>query len=173
MGFYKLREWVWTETGKGDRWEGDRKVGPSPPSEWPAPSHSLHQPALHGKRPANFIGWLFCCEACTGRIVCSCFFKACAGRIVCRLCLPAAALVCRLCVPARLCHAMPTALIILAPVHFALSTPLFIPCAPGSSFTLYRLSCWQLQHGPAEAARAPVFDFSPFFLQSSLILGHG
>ena len=24
LGFDKLREWVWTETGKGDRWEGDR-----------------------------------------------------------------------------------------------------------------------------------------------------
>ena len=24
MGFSKLREWVETVTGKGDRWEGDR-----------------------------------------------------------------------------------------------------------------------------------------------------
>ena len=31
---------------------------------------------------------------------------------------------------------------------------------------LYRLSCWQLQHGPAEAARAPFVTFYLFFLQS-------
>ena len=39
-------------------WEGDSRVGPSPPSEWPAPPHSLHQPPFHGKRLANFICWL-------------------------------------------------------------------------------------------------------------------
>ena len=62
-----------------------------------------------------------------------CFFKACAGRIVRRLCSPAAAWFCGLCVPARLCHAMPTALLnVLAPVLFVLLCPLFIPCAPGS-----------------------------------------
>ena len=135
MGFVKLREWVGTETGKGDRWEGDRRVGPSPPSEWPAPPHSLHQPALHGRRPANFICWLlFCCEACTGRIVCSCFFKACAGRIVCRLCLPATALFSRLCLPAHLCQAIPTAVVSqFAPFCSAFYPPCSLPCAPGSS----------------------------------------
>ena len=46
---YKLREWVWTETGKGDRLGGDSRVGPSPFSERPAPPHSLHKP--HGTRP--------------------------------------------------------------------------------------------------------------------------
>ena len=39
----KLREWVWTETGKGDRLGGDNGLSPSPPSERPAPPHSLHR----------------------------------------------------------------------------------------------------------------------------------
>ena len=39
----KVREWVWTETGKGDRLGGDSRVGPSPFSERPAPPHSLHR----------------------------------------------------------------------------------------------------------------------------------
>ena len=39
----KLREWVWTETGKGDRLGGDSRVGPSPLSERLAPPHSLHR----------------------------------------------------------------------------------------------------------------------------------
>ena len=50
----KLREWVWTETGKGDRLEGDSRVGPSPPSEQPAPPHSLHEPPERDQRPASF-----------------------------------------------------------------------------------------------------------------------
>ena len=76
------------------------------------------------------------------------------------------------CVPARLCHAMPTALlIVLAPVQVCFA-PCSFPCAPGSSLEVVGLSCWQLQHGPAVAARASV-DFLPFFLQSPLILGHG
>ena len=98
-------------TGKGDRWEGDGQGRSEPAFQVPAPSHSLHQPALHDKRPANICG--------------CCFFEACAGRIVRRLCLPAAALFCGLCLPAA--FAMPTAHInVLAPVHFALLRPLFI-----------------------------------------------
>ena len=34
---------MWTETGKGDRLGGNGRLGPSPPSEWPAPPHSLHR----------------------------------------------------------------------------------------------------------------------------------
>ena len=78
----------------------------------PAPPHSLHQPALHGERPANVICWLLFC------------YKACAGRIVRRLCLPAAALFCGLCLPAAPlpCHAhcphrLPPVQFALPPVH--------------------------------------------------------
>ena len=46
---FKLREWAWTKTGKGDRLGGDRRLGPSPLPERPAPPHSLHKP--HGTRP--------------------------------------------------------------------------------------------------------------------------
>ena len=38
----KLMGWVWTKTGIGDRLGGDRRVGPSPFSDRPAPPHSLH-----------------------------------------------------------------------------------------------------------------------------------
>ena len=50
----KLREWVWTETGKGDRLGGDSRVGPSPCSERPAPPHSLQTHAERDQRPASF-----------------------------------------------------------------------------------------------------------------------
>ena len=153
LGLYKLREWVWTETGKGDRWEGDRRVGPSPPSEWPAPPHSLHQPALHGKRPANFICWLLF----TTRPVpvgssagCVCLQRPCSAGFVC---LPTFAMPCLL----------PMFTSPRSVLHFP--APCSLPCAPGSSCKLQELPCWQLQHGPAVAARAPVLTFT-FFLQS-------
>ena len=89
------------------------------------------------------------------------FLEACAGRRVPRLCPPAVACSAG-CVPARLCHAMPTALLnVLAPVHFALLCPLSIPCAPGSSsqdptcLQAARLSRRQQQRGSAVVARAP------------------
>ena len=122
MGLYKLREWVCTVTGKGDRWEGDRQGRSEPALQVPAPPHSLHQPALHGERPANFVCWLLC------------FFKACAGRIVRRLCSPAAALFCRLCLPAAT-FAMPCPLpSSFLPRSFCFAhPPCSFPCAPGSS----------------------------------------
>ena len=50
----KFREWVWTKTGKGDRMGGDRRLGPSPPSERPAPPHSLYNLTDHTRgRPAH------------------------------------------------------------------------------------------------------------------------
>ena len=159
MGFYKLREWVWTETGKGDRWEGDVSVGPSPPPEWPAPPHSLHQPALHGKRPANFICWLlFCCEACTGRIVCSCSSRPVqVGSSAGRVCLQrpcSAGFVCLSTLAIHTCcphqRSCPRSVLISPPpVHYHVRQ---------DRRELQGLSCWQLQHGPAVAARAPV-DF--------------
>ena len=53
----KLREWVWTKTGKGDRLGGggDGRFGPSPFSERPAPPHSLQNLTGPDQRPASFI----------------------------------------------------------------------------------------------------------------------
>ena len=138
----------------------------------PAPLHSPHQPALHGERPANFVGGS-CFAERPANCWLLCFFEACAGRRVRRLCLSAAAQFCGLCVRLQWlvqramfaccsplpCHAHCPQRSSPRSVHFV--CPLFIPCAPGStSLQAARLSCWQLQHGPAEAARAPVFDFS-------------
>ena len=96
--------------------------------------------------------WLFCG-------LCAC----------CRLCLP-----CPL--PSSSCPR--SVCLVLCPLHCAF--PPFIPCAPGSPFSRasslfvsqgqqfasYGLSRWQLQHGPAVAARAPVHLTLFFFLQS-------
>ena len=64
-------------------------------------------------------------------------------------------------------------------VCFCFVCPCSMPCAPGSPFVrasslpAARLSRWQLQHGPAVAARATgPFDCS-FFPAESMILGHG
>ena len=159
MGFSKLREWVGTVTGKGDRWGRD-KLGRSEPAFLSANTFALppstctarreagqrHLRLLCAARPANC--WLFVCV------------EACAGRRVHRLCClqrPGSAG----CVPARLCHAIPTALHKFMPPFI-----LFAPCPfhvrqdhHTNSLQAARLSCWQLQHGPAVAARAPVFDF--------------
>ena len=69
-------------------WEGDSRVGPSPPSEWPAPLHSLHQPPLNKTRGRSVHLPAVYCKACAGRIICRMFYcKACAGHFICRLCL--------------------------------------------------------------------------------------
>ena len=54
---------------------GGRQLGRSEPAFRVASTTALPPPTSieHGKRPANFIGWLFCCKACAGRIVCWCF----------------------------------------------------------------------------------------------------
>ena len=68
---------------------------------------------------------------------------------------------------------MPTALNISLPLFILLCPPVHVHVRQDRRRRkLYGLSRWQLQHGPAVAARASV-DFLPFFLQSSLILGHG
>ena len=139
MGFYKLRDWVGTVTGKGVRW--GRAVGRSAPAFMAASTTALpHLPALYGKRQANFVG--SCCFAARpancGPFVCC---EACAGRRIRWLCLPAvpcsAGFVC------LLAFAMPWPLPFSCScprsVHFAL--PLFIPCAPGSSCCNMFASC--------------------------------
>ena len=161
-------------TGKGDSWGRD-SVGRSAPAFMAASTTALPpltctvrqeagQPCL---RPLFLLG---------GRPTAGCCFKACAGRSVCRLCLPAVPCSAG-CVPATLCLPCPLPCSSVCPRSscFApfslLCLPLFSPCAPGSSQVcckLQELSCWQLQHGPAVAARAPVhlLTLLPFFLQS-------
>jgi len=76
----KLREWVWTETGKGDRLGGDNGLSPSPPSERPAPPHSLHRtsrtiPDHPGRRPASHAGLVvlqFLVRICHASFACLC-----------------------------------------------------------------------------------------------------
>ena len=118
MGLYKLREWVGTVTGKGDRWGRD-SVGRSAPAFMVAgttvlpPRTCTARGQLHLRHQLLFV--------LRGRPSVAVCFEACAGRRVRRLCLPAV-LFCRLCVlPAATLPAMPTALHrVLAPVqHFA------------------------------------------------------
>ena len=130
MGFYKLREWVGTVTGKGDRWGRDR-LGRSEPAFLSANTFALPPLTCTVRQEAGQLcgQLLLCCEA--GQLLAVCC-EACAGRRVRRLCLPAAVLFCRLCACSPLpCHAhCPSH---LAHVQFVLLCPLFIPCAPGSN----------------------------------------
>ena len=138
-------------TGKGDRW-GRNKVGRSEPAFLSASTIALPPSTCTARREAGQLcrRLLFFCEA--GQLLAVCCFEACAGRRVRRLCPCSTG-----CVPARLCHAMPTALISSCPrsVHFALP-PVHSMCARIVASLLQELSCWQLQHGPAVAACAPV-----------------
>ena len=88
-------------------------------------------------------------------------------------CVPA---VSTLCLPCPLPINILPPFSLLCPVHCVLLAPVH-PCAPGSSVrasSLFlptrlqaaKLSRWQLQHGPAVAARAPVHLILPFSLQS-------
>ena len=163
MGLYKLREWVGTVTGKGDRWGRDR-IGRSAPAFLSA---TALPPLTCTARGRTSSAAVVCCEA--GQLWAVCSFEACAGRRVRRLCPPAVACSAG-CVPvARLCHAhCPSQH--FAPVHFALPPPVHSMCARIVKPTVCKLRelfCWQLQHGPAEAARAPVHLTALFlFLQS-------
>ena len=162
-------------TSKGDRWGRDR-LGRSEPAFLRASTTALpHPPARReadvvcscccvAARPAN-CGPFVCCEAC-------------AGRRVRRLCLPAVPCSAGFLFACCPLPAMPTALLNSLPRSSCLPRPFILllfatcscPCAPGSSspntnsLQAARLSRWQLQHGPAVAARAPgpfdCFSFS-------------
>ena len=178
MGFSKLREWVGIVTGKGDRWGRDR-LGRSEPAFLRASTTALPPLTCTARREVQDVVSSCCLlqgRPTVGRL----FFKACAGRRIRRLCPPAVACSAG-CVPAvfTLCLPCPLPSSVLAPVQvcfapfYSFCFPLFIPCAPGSAITTNslqaaRLSRWQLQHGPAVAARAPVHLLTPlpFFLQS-------
>ena len=139
MGFAKLREWVGTVTGKGDRWGRDR-VGRSapafmaasttalPPLTCTAGRHRLLQLLilLQG-RPT--VGRSFVVRPEPGGESAGCVCLQC---LFCGLCLPAAIFACHAHCPHQ--H--------LAPVQFALPpssslcllAPCSFPCAPGSPF---------------------------------------
>ena len=71
MGCSKLREWVGTVTGKGDRWGRDR-LGRSAPAFLSANTTALPPIYLHGGRQANIVGsCCFCCKA--GQLLAICF----------------------------------------------------------------------------------------------------
>ena len=80
------------------------------------------------------------------------------------------------CLPATFALPCPLPFSSVCPRSLCFAPTCLFPCAPGSSQAtvckLQGLPCWQLQHGPAVAVRAPVLTFT-FFLQSPLILGHG
>ena len=106
MGFAKLREWVGTMTGKGDRWGRD-SVGRSAPTFMAVP---LHSPTyLQGERPDNLIcgSCCFCCEA--GQLVAVCLRPVPGGESAGCVCLQC--LFCGLLFACSFLPAMPTALL--------------------------------------------------------------
>ena len=161
-------------TGKGDRWGRDR-LGRSEP----AFLSTTALPHLPARREADVIcGCVFAARpANCGPFVlrsvpdgesagCVCLQRFCSAGFVCACChfLPA--------MPTALLNSCPRSFAssLLCPYSCAFACHLFIPCAPGSplsragglfsvrasSLPAARLSRWQLQHGPAVAARAPV-----------------
>ena len=179
-------------TGKGDRWGRDR-LGRSEPAFMAASTTAL--PHLPARREADFIirQLLFLLR---GRPTVGRSFvlrpepDGESAGCVCLQCLVQQALFA--CLP--FCLPYPLPISSFAPVQFALPPssschvhsfhfasvcfPCSLPCAPGSVRAsslllgpavcqLRELSRWQLQHGPAVAARAPVhFVTIFFFLQS-------
>ena len=153
MAFYKLREWVGTVTGKGDRWGRDR-LGRSAPAFLSANTTALPPSTyLHGERQADVgLQLLFRCEA--GHL----------WPFVLRPVPDGESAGCVLPAEPSL-PAIPTAFNSLPPFKFALPfillcLPCSIPCAPGSScrykcLQATRLSRRQQQRGSAVAARAP------------------
>ena len=126
----KLREWVGTVTGKGDRWGGD-SVGRSAPAFLRASTTALpHLPALHGERQADIVG--SCCVFAARPANCWLFVLRPVPGGESAGCVRLQWLCSAGCVPACLCHAIPTALlnslppfILLCPVHLFC----FAPCS--------------------------------------------
>ena len=147
----------------------------------PALLHSPHLPALHGESPDDVCSCGSCCKA--GQLVAVVCCEACAGRRVQQAVFACSALFCGLCFachPHCPSHRLPPFKVHLPPFSslspswsFLLRLPLVhvhvrqdhrlgpAVCqgqqfVRASSLPAARLSRWQLQHGPAVAARAPV-----------------
>ena len=128
-----------TETGKGDRWEGDR-LGRSEPAFRVASTTALPPPTCTawreaGQRRLLAVVLLRGLYRPDRQQLC---YKACAGRIVRRLCWPATALFCRLCcLPPSPCHAhCPPQR--SCPRSLCFAPTCSFPCAPGSSLQAAR-----------------------------------
>ena len=142
MDFYKLREWVGTMTGKGDRW-GRNRLGRSEPAFLSASTTALPPSTCTARREAGQLcgQLLLCCEA--GQLLAVVVFEACAGRRVRRLCLPAVPCsagflfaCCQFCLPCPLpfISSCPrSSLLCPRSFHFCCACPRSCPCAPGSS----------------------------------------
>ena len=142
MGCSRLREWVGTVTGKGDRWGRDR-LGRSEPAFLSASTFALPPLTCTARGRPTLWQLLFLLR---GRPTVAVCYEACAGWRVRRLCPPAVALFCGLYACLSL-PAMPTALINILPRSFCLPPsifvclPPFIPCAPGSSCRFVATVC--------------------------------
>ena len=122
MGFSKLREWVETVTGKGDRW-GRNREGRSEPAFLSASTIALPPPTCTARREAGqLLAVVFLQGLCRADHLPSVFASS--SLVLRALCPPAVACsagyVCLL-----LAFAMPTALNVLAPALFIL----FAPCS--------------------------------------------
>ena len=163
-------------TGKGVRWGRDR-LGRSEPAFLRARTAALPPPTCtaRGRLQHHLQLLSFCCK--TGHLLAVCFLRpvpdgASAGCVACSclvlravFCLP-----CHLCLPCPLPSSVcpRSCAFVLCPVH-SMCARIVSACLQAA-----RLSCWQLQHGPAVAARAPVpFLTFPLFPAESMILGHG
>ena len=174
-------------TGKGDRWGRDR-LGRSEPAFLSANTLALPPPTCTARREAGrrwSAAVVFAARPANRWLLC--FVRPVLGGESAG-CVRLQCLFCGLCACCHSLPAMPTALLnilpplsLLCPVHFkfCFACPRSCPCAPGSNTTCLqaaRLSCWQLQHGPAVEARAPVHLLTlllTFFPAESMILGHG
>ena len=145
MGFFKLREWVGTVTGKGDRWGRDR-LGRSEPAFLSANTTAL-PPLTCTARGQHHHLQLLCCFCCEAGHLWP-FVEACAGWRVHRLCPPAVACSAG-CVPAclylpcplpsstscpRSTFCLPRSFCLPPSIPFCLcfACTLFMSCAPGS-----------------------------------------
>ena len=105
MGFYKLREWVGTVTGKGGRWGRDR-LGRSAPAFLSANTTALPPPTCTARREAGrrwSAAVVFAARLANCWSLC---FEACAGRRIRWLCPPAVPVLWAVCLlPPFACHA--------------------------------------------------------------------
>ena len=137
----KLREWVWTETGKGDRL-GGRQEGRSEPAFRVASTTALPPPTSISRQKAGQLHLLavatrqgagnFICRLCLLQGLCRLLrllavcYEACAGHFICRL----------FATTALLCHAIPClpafalAPFLLPLVHFCPCSVLHFPPTP-------------------------------------------
>ena len=167
-------------TGKGDRWGRDR-LGWSAPAFMAASTPALPPLTCTAKGRHRWSAAVFLLRSrpAVGRSV----LEACAGRKIRRLCLPAVpvlravCLLFTLCLPCPLpftsscprsvCFAPFKFCFVCAPVHCHArqdrSGPAVCRRVRASSLQAARLSRWQLQHGPAVAARATVHLLTPSF----------